>query len=336
LWGDFVNAVTSVVQTAVGEIVSLVSMVYNSVVEAYTFVAHLAREAADLGGQLLSRAAATLVSVGEALYRLVEAALDYLIDLAEAALVKLFDPLIAMIQGYQTALVNAANATVADVSEGYPVTTPHVQKLFSAMSGAVLTAALAIGVAVTVILLVFSEFDIFESVVVGLILSILVVTSAPYLETAVSEITILSASAIWAVDHVVNLTFNGAKALASQVDWKALVESVETATGFTGTSLAFWLMCMEPSPEDDDGGSVLPLVAFVFSVLGLICSLGGWLDSSTTAIALAFMFSLFGEGVAFAAILVQQTELLRSFDGLDLGLASVSFGTAEIDYSSTF
>jgi hypothetical protein len=71
-------------------------------------------------------------------------------------------------------------------------------------------------------------------------------------------------------------------------------------------------------------------------VLGLICSLSAWADSSRTAVALAMLFSFLGEGVTGAAAFIKPDPMLEDFCILDFCLATGSLATAGLDYGATF
>jgi hypothetical protein len=108
-----------------GVIVSLVSIVYTAAVAASNFVAHLAREAVDIGGQLLARAAATLVSIGEALAAATAKLLEFLVQLATYALDAVLSPVVSAAASVDRATAAAGNASISDIgSLGY-VTTAH-------------------------------------------------------------------------------------------------------------------------------------------------------------------------------------------------------------------
>jgi hypothetical protein len=109
-----------VIQTVGGAILSLVSVVFTAALAAYTFIAHLAREAADLGGQLLARVAAALVSIGDTLLTAMERFVQYIIGLAEAAVSLMVAVVETALNSYLSGVLNATESMFAQFSASQP------------------------------------------------------------------------------------------------------------------------------------------------------------------------------------------------------------------------
>ena len=77
--GEFWNAVTSFVTNPLGTVLSAIYIVWNAATAAFTYLDHLTHEAIEAGGQVLSRAAATLVSIGKAILSALEKLLSWLV-----------------------------------------------------------------------------------------------------------------------------------------------------------------------------------------------------------------------------------------------------------------
>ena len=64
-WGDFWNAVSSVIESPVGTVLSLATIVWNGAVAIATYVDYLAHEAVEIGAQALGRTWRAIVSAGD-------------------------------------------------------------------------------------------------------------------------------------------------------------------------------------------------------------------------------------------------------------------------------
>ncbi|MGC2205815.1 MAG: hypothetical protein WA719_07835, partial [Thermoplasmata archaeon] len=114
LWGDFWNAVSSVVENPLGAVLSLATVVWNGAVAIATYVNHLAHEAAGIGAQVLARVASTLVSIGKVILNALQELLQYIIEIASAALRAAFEPIVAAAEAYTGRLASDFQQTVND------------------------------------------------------------------------------------------------------------------------------------------------------------------------------------------------------------------------------
>ncbi len=172
LWGDFVNAVSSVIQTVAGAIVSLVNVVFTAVLAAYTFIAHLAREAADFGGQLLARVAATLVSIGDSILAALSKLLTWLADLIEGLLSTVLGPIVAGIDQYESGLASALQRTYNDSQANRSITS-DVAQFWQALGAPVFWIVTAIAIAVTIVITIAEDFSFGAGFVLPLILGVI-------------------------------------------------------------------------------------------------------------------------------------------------------------------
>jgi hypothetical protein len=156
-----VNAVSSIVTTVAGAIVSLVSIVYTAVVEAATFVAHLAREAADVGGQLLARAAATLVSIGTLVLAALAAFLAWIVSEIKEALNAVIAPFWSAAVGYAQNLNAAVDPT-------------GPAAVLAATGGSLFGLGFAVAVVAEAVIVIVSSFALPASVVSNLIVGIII------------------------------------------------------------------------------------------------------------------------------------------------------------------
>ena len=193
-WGDFVNAVTSIVTTVAGAVMSLVNVVWTATVAAFTYLDHMAIEAAAIGGTLLSRTAATLVSVGKAIGNALNALLDYIVSLVKAALASVIDPIVRAAASFDSTLGSAANATVADVNGGGGVTAAHALAWGQAFDP-IAILGVAVAFAITVALVILGPLDLGAGFIVPLILTI-VPTFSQNLISGLASISSFTAQAV--------------------------------------------------------------------------------------------------------------------------------------------
>ncbi len=325
LWGDIVNAVSDVVQTINGVVVSVTGIVWTVTEAAFSYFDQIAVAAAEWGGDLLDRSAATLVNVGAAIGRTLVNILDYAVWLIEQALRVALNPVLLAIGGYVRGVGTALNNSVSDVQSGDPVTLAHSNSVIEALSGPIVDLGLAMGSVAEAALFFLSPFEVGPSTLVALILGIIVVVATSELGSLAGTAA-LTASGIWAVDSVVNASSSGNKGSSEQVNWRALVESVDAASVTTGTILGVCLGGMKQSAITG------PLVALVLDLISLVIVYTVWATHLYVLVIAAGVFGLFAAIVAYygvkGATPSSPTVLL---DYLDLGLAGTAFGAALID-----
>jgi hypothetical protein len=176
LWGDFVNAVSSVVLTVAGAIVSLVSVVYTAAVAAADFVTHLAREAADVGGQLLARAAATLVSIGDLILKSLSELLSWLWTEISSFVTKAASGLASQVTGslrsWAADFYSATNETVG-AFQGVSGDSSRAVNDFSGDLLPLFLIAAAVTIALTIIIGLTAPFSVGIGTVLGFIVPII-------------------------------------------------------------------------------------------------------------------------------------------------------------------
>jgi hypothetical protein len=179
LWGDFVNAVSSVIQTVAGAIVSLVSVVYTAAIAAANFVAHLARTAAAIGGQLIARTVTGLISIGSAIETALAKLLSWLwsviTNFVEGALKSFVTPFQKAFNTWGTDASECANDTLA-AFKGTNVGQNEAAAESLLTTVLLLPAAIAgaLTVAVEGIFVITTPFDIAGAAVTDFVLPILV------------------------------------------------------------------------------------------------------------------------------------------------------------------
>jgi hypothetical protein len=328
-WNLFCNAVSAVVQTIGGGVVSLVGLVYNSGVAAYTYLNHLVQEALAAGGQLLARTAATLVHVGDIIVSALLQALDYVVALIERALAVAFSPLISAVDSYLSQVGTAANSTVNDVNNGGSVTAAHGTALIDALSGSVAMIALTIAVVAEVVLVLLSPFAIGPTVIVSLILGLILVAASSFF-SGFSGQAGLSSKAVWNVDNFVNSSESGNRGSAAQVNWKAFAESVSVASATTDTVLSIALGSMAKASY------TLPLSAFVMDMISLVIDWVVWASHLGDLLIISAVAGFFAALLSYLGLRSAPSGQIRILNYLDVGLAGVAFGAALSDIALVY
>ena len=161
IWGAIWNAVTSAVSTIVHIVVSLVSIVWNAAVAAFTYLNHLVHEAVAIGGQMLARAAATLVSIGKLIVSALEAMLSYLYNLIKGMIGTALSGFTALRASFSLGLIGAVDPSAW-------------QNIWANLSGPLFELAVDFGIAFqiayTIISLLDPEADILMQVILILIM----------------------------------------------------------------------------------------------------------------------------------------------------------------------
>jgi hypothetical protein len=263
-----------VVQTAAGAIVSLVSVVYTAGVEAATFIAHLAREAADIGGQLLARAAATLVSIGKLILSILETLWAWIVAEVRALLSPPVNQAIsvrnqaattetnsivdAQAQGNQTGGgTNITQQSAAGVEQGWSTAVFEI--------GEVLGALLVI--AIGIIIAFAGPASFVSNLLLGLVLSAIA--------TTIVTITIWSIGSllVWWADGMMNATNDapGSYQAENQGGWKVFANTMGWYSAGLGVGQAAVDMKAAGFPGTPVGWKIF--IAFVFAWVGLIFAL---------------------------------------------------------------
>jgi hypothetical protein len=333
-WGDFWNAVTSIIENPGGAIVSLATVIWSATVSAMTFFNHIAHEALAIGAIIVERTPGALDYLG----RLVVQGLQWLVSgvltLVEEALAAVIDPIRDAAAGYVSTLIAAANLTVSDVvnggSDNGDVTQAHAESLFVALSGDIMVLALAVGITTTVVLTLLSPIDLGANIVTGIIMTLLTV-GALFAFAAFTTFSALSVDEIWGAEALFNLTVTRTEQGAALVDWRALAESVGFAGSIVDTPLAIYLGV---DVMENEGPIMWPTVALVFDMISLVITGLVWASSNEVAVDIAFVMSLVGMGASLMALRTAGSQGL--FSAVDLGLGLTGVSAAGYDAAHTW
>ncbi len=174
-WGNFWNAVTSVVETPLGAILSLATIVWTATAAAMTYLNHIAHEALALGGQVLARVAGALVAVGKLLLQAFDLVLKWIIELIQALLRLITNVVVGAVLGYVGTLWSDIEPLWAEANASQSLNAVQAGQFISDIFGNLITVALLIGAIATVALMVVEDLSLgaafLSNLVVGLIVS---------------------------------------------------------------------------------------------------------------------------------------------------------------------
>jgi hypothetical protein len=314
----FVNAVSSVATTVTGAVVSFANLVWTTAVAAAVFVDHLAREAAELGGQLLARVAATLASIGEIILSALEKLLDWLIALATAALAVVVTPFVHAAQGIDSSLGAAANASLEDINTLGYVTAAH-RMAWAHSLDPLAEVGLALAVVIVVVLTILTPIDFEEGLVIGLVIS-LIPALAESTMAGLPALSALTSSAILSLESDFSNPF-------SKADWEAVAGGVAIGASSSdffyvvvGTALKAGSLS-NAAFNDIAATIIMDLVVFT---VGLVA----WASHLAVVAIIAFAFALLGTYLAVQLVKGPAAKAFGNFIYVSLGLAGVGVASA--------
>ena len=292
-WGIFWNDVTSVFTNPAGTVLSLINITWNFATAANTYFNHLFHEAVAIGGKILSRVAATLVSVGRLIASVLSAFLAWLAQQISKLLAPVVSPIVNAAQSFDGALSAATNATVGDVASGGSVTPGHGLAWARAFDpagylGLVLAAALMVGLTLVLPFALGAGFVI--TVLLGLLPSF-----AQHLVPGMNSVFALTSLAVDDFETSFTNTI-------SKTDWSALAESVAIAA--STDDFVWWSFVALPKVGAEAGLTALTLsVSIIIDAVILMFALANTdLNLPAVYAGLAFL-ALFSVLAATATLL---------------------------------
>jgi hypothetical protein len=169
----FVNAVSSVASTVSGAVVSFANLVWTTAVAAAVFVDQLAREAAELGGQLLARAAAALVSVGKLILSALQQFLNWLLSRIAGLIVSAFAPVVNELHSFTNGVGSNLEVGATDLAEGKSIV-QAAGWFWANFSGPIFIIATIAAIALTVALTLLEAFSVGAGFVIPIIVGLVV------------------------------------------------------------------------------------------------------------------------------------------------------------------
>ena len=328
IWGDFWNAVSAVVTTITGAIVSIVGEVWSVGVAAATYLNQIASEAAALGGLVLARVAGTLVAVGKAMLNVLNVLLEYISSLVKAALAVVVNSIMSGVSSYSSSVVSATLAAYDDSK----VTSADTIRFGNALSGSVFELGLGLGAAAAIVLTIAMPLDLGPAFLVGIILGLLTTAVAAELAPQISGVTSFSAAAVHAIEGWVNTT-NANTTVKNTRQWGTAAGIIGLVGGLSDSPVALGMLYAELFPPDELQGN--PLTAIVVLALdAAVIGLGLYLlahnnvPTAVVALALAFMALTATAYHFLTSEIVDEVPSLRFLGEIDLGISAA--GTALI------
>ncbi len=210
-WGSFWNAVTSFVTNPLGTVLSLVSTVWNAATAAFTYLNHLAHEAADIGAQIAERAAGALVSIGKTILNALSQLLAYLLQVVTDLLKTITQPISNAISSYAVSVNSAFSHAENDTAANGTLAPGDARAVWTALSGSVFLLALGVAAVAATALTILSSIDIGPSFVVDVLVSLLIGTLTglaiqTLMNTVGSAFSSFGSSAIYALEGFFNST----------------------------------------------------------------------------------------------------------------------------------
>jgi len=172
-WANFWNAVTSVITNPGGFILSLVSTVWNVANAAWTYATHVLKEAIAIGGQVLSRVAATLVSVGRAIVAVLEQMLNFIVMLIEEALSPVIQPVVNAMNQYTLHLTSDIQQAYNDSSQDKPVA-PDAAHFWADVGAPLFIIVSAVAVVITAVITFIEGFSLGTAFLIPIIVGFVI------------------------------------------------------------------------------------------------------------------------------------------------------------------
>ncbi len=172
-WGAFWNAVTNFLENPLGTIFSLVDTVWNAATAAFTYLDHLAHEAAAIGAKVLARTAAAIVAVGVAIAQALNDFLEWVAQQVAGWLGPVIAPIVSGMDAYALRLGSDLEKTYNDSTAGHS-TAGDVAKFWADVGGSVFLLGMGVGTAVVIALALIEGFSLGASFLVPIVIGTLV------------------------------------------------------------------------------------------------------------------------------------------------------------------
>jgi len=332
IWGFFTNAVTDVVQLVtdgVTVVESLVGIVWTATVAAFTYLDHLAIEAAAIGGTLLNRTAATLVSVGKEILNALNWMLEFLVnDVINPLLASVFGPVKSANAQYCESINFAFQAAYAAVEGGHPVSQAESAAIWNNIGGSTFALGEGVAVGVEVALGLLSAFSLGGGFLLPLLLNVAIQSLSYSLPGSFNLGQLLGLSLVSSA--FVNETWNLTKVAGAPVagDTEVFVTWVKADGFLLGIISAASLLGLAVAFRSLGLAGIISLVCVVVSLL-----LFWFYEENQSDIGLWALSIIFGADAAVLGALdiaSDNNPLTRSVGtfGLVAGLASLGVNFA--------
>ena len=305
--------------TVSGIVVGIAGAIYGAVwtaVEAATqFLKQLGAGLSHLAEVAESAAVGVLAAVGAAL----EAALQALLAFVEAEIIKLLTPIITPIvnaaKTFDITLGAASNTTVADIQASGSVSTTDALTWAHTFDGIAELGA-AVGIAITIVLVVTTSVGLGASLVVGLLLS-LIPTFLQSLIPGLASISSLTSSSILNLEASFSNPF-------PKTEWEAIAGAVAVAA--SSSDFFFALITAAQKGLTESIAATLA-VSIIVDLIVLPISIITWASHNGVIAIIALVLALVATFIAFQA-LKSATQSLKTYATVSFILAGVGAAAA--------
>jgi len=351
-WGTFWNAVSAVVTNPLGAALSLVDTVWNAGTAAFTYLNHLAHEAAALGAEVVARTAAAIVHAGQVIASALERFLSYLLQLVADLLEPVTQPISNSIKGYVWNVEAAVGKAQNDTTTNGTLAPGDARAVWSALSGSVFLFALGLCAVVTIGLTILSSVDIGPSFVVDLVTALLIgtlvgVASQALISSVESAFTSVSSEPVYSLEGFFNSTvgteessgaptFEAAAYSSSQSSWTTAALLVSACVEFQ-LAWPLDLFALLKDTERSSGlvGAVIGgTISLAFDITGIVLFIAGLTEPAPLALLiLGLAVGIYSYVGAFGALqdardAVPPDPDLASLLEFDTILQTINLGSA--------
>ncbi len=315
LWNSLSGVVTALLATASRLVTALVGIAWNALVAAAAYFDHIRQGLAHLAEVAVVATVGALKVVGAAL----EAALQALLAFVKAEIIKLLTPIITPIvnaaKTFDITLGAASNTTVADIQASGSVSTTDALTWAHTFDGIAELGA-AVGIAITIVLVVTTSVGLGASLVVGLLLS-LIPTFLQSLIPGLASISSLTSSSILNLEASFSNPF-------PKAEWEAIAGAVAVAA--SSSDFFFALITAAQKGLTESIAATLA-VSIIVDLIVLPISIITWASHNGVIAIIALVLALVATFIAFQA-LKSATQSLKTYATVSFILAGVGAAAA--------
>jgi hypothetical protein len=298
-------------------VLSLVDAAWNAGTAAFTYLNHLAHEAAAIGAEVVARTAAAIVHVGQVIASALERFLSYLLqlvtDLLEPVTHLVSSAMTSYSRAVETAIGHAQNDTLANGT----LAPGDAGAVWTSLSGSVFLLSLGIAAVAVIALTVLSSIDIGPSFLVDVLVELLIGTltglaTLALMNSVGSEFSTFTSSSVYALESYFNTTFGPQVSRGPELEpalggggadsasWTSVALIASTLLEF---KVSFPLSLLEIEQANGLGGAfVSGAISLALDIVGIILFVAHLVEPIPLALLIL--------GVAFGAFSLVKTLYL--------------------------
>ena len=307
-WGVFWNAVTSFVTNPLGTVMSLVATVWNAATAAFTYLNHLAHEAAAIGAKVVARVAGAIILVGDLIVQALEQLLLFLKGVIIALLQPIVTPMETELSSFASGVSSSIDLAWSQENSSGAVTSSVVDQFWGDMSGSVFIAALGVGIAIEIALTLATPFDIGASFVIPILATLVSAGLASY--PGLPQITVFGPSAFESLrTFLVDLDSVPAIFVNPELYEALGVLAVGTSTIASLLAVSMLKDTVSSIRTNGAGAAVFAGILAAAAFLALSLDVYGFFHDSPGLIILGLFLSLLGASVAGVLVAKGASEI---------------------------